>query len=271
MGWFWIDNTDFINCKNTPTTDCSDNQKNLKIKEYSNTKNVDILTKINEKIKLAFRKSVENFDEVNSANLIPKNLDTPCKLGNDSSLSKREISSIPNGSSSEKKNWVYPSHRQMYNALERKNKSEGINKSNINEIVDIHNFLNEKTWEEIKNWETRFKKNQDSESKLLSFMGLSNTLSLKARFLLFLGSIFPNNFNTLPPFDRHDWIVLRTVGTEKKKSRYIIDYYSGPPDEKTQHPTFYLDIRPALDDLESIKVRFIFFVESMYNKFLKKN
>lgn len=46
-----------------------------------------------------------------------------------------------------------------------------------------------------------------------------------------------------PPFDRHDWYVLREGGQEV---RYVIDYYSGPP-EPTGEPVFYLDVRPAID------------------------
>jgi cytochrome c heme-lyase len=34
-------------------------------------------------------------------------------------------------------------------------------------------------------------------------------------------------------------------GTEREK-RYVIDYYSGPPEE-TGEPVFYLDVRPAVD------------------------
>lgn len=56
------------------------------------------------------------------------------------------------------------------------------------------------------------------------------------------------------PFDRHDWYVLRSTaqdernGTtgEARQVRYVIDYYSGPP-EPTGEPVFYLDVRPALD------------------------
>lgn len=51
---------------------------------------------------------------------------------------------------------------------------------------------------------------------------------------------------TNPPFDRHDWFVMRQTPSGLKEVRYVIDYYSGPP-EPTGEPVFYLDIRPALD------------------------
>lgn len=50
-----------------------------------------------------------------------------------------------------------------------------------------------------------------------------------------------------PPFDRHDWYVLRRTPYGPKEVRYVIDYYSGEP-EPTGEPVFYLDIRPAIDN-----------------------
>jgi cytochrome c heme-lyase len=50
---------------------------------------------------------------------------------------------------------------------------------------------------------------------------------------------------TEPPFDRHDWYVSREVDGQKKEVRYVIDFYSAPP-EPTGEPVFYLDVRPAM-------------------------
>jgi len=50
---------------------------------------------------------------------------------------------------------------------------------------------------------------------------------------------------TEPPFDRHDWYVSRTVNGQEREVRYVIDYYSGPP-EPTGEPVFFLDVRPAI-------------------------
>lgn len=50
---------------------------------------------------------------------------------------------------------------------------------------------------------------------------------------------------TEPPFDRHDWYVSRNVDGTQKEVRYVIDYYSGPP-EPTGEPVFFLDVRPAM-------------------------
>ena len=37
--------------------------------------------------------------------------------------------------------------------------------------------------------------------------------------------------------------------------RYIIDYYSSPDDPDTDEPSFYLDVRPALDSLGAASAR----------------
>lgn len=55
-----------------------------------------------------------------------------------------------------------------------------------------------------------------------------------------------------PPFDRHDWYVDR-CGTQV---RYVIDFYTGKPDPRRPHvPSFYLDVRPAVDNFEGVRTR----------------
>jgi cytochrome c heme-lyase len=94
---------------------------------------------------------------------------------------------------------------------------------------------------------------------------------------LWAGSIFPSKFkyvhidalffcnsaemtlnSTTPPFDRHDWVVTRpdpsSQTTSTTTTRYVIDYYSAPPDEDG-NPVFSLDVRPALDSLGDISYR----------------
>jgi cytochrome c heme-lyase len=63
--------------------------------------------------------------------------------------------------------------------------------------------------------------------QLARFQGKPGQISPKARFWLFAGWLLPSRFNSEPPFDRHDWIVRRKSGEEV---RYVIDYYSAPPD-----------------------------------------
>jgi cytochrome c heme-lyase len=80
--------------------------------------------------------------------------------------------------------------------------------------------------------------------KLHSFLGLSQTLSPKARINTFLGYT--------APFDRHDWVVDR-CGT---KVEYIIDFYAGKADPRNQGKlNFFLDVRPKLNSWEGWKMR----------------
>ena len=86
----------------------------------------------------------------------------------------------------------------------------------------------------------------EEEPKLVRFMGRPNEPTPKARMLGFMAWLYPSQFPDNPPFDRHDWYVQRAEGEKKKEVRYVIDYYSGPP-EPTGEPVFYLDVRPAID------------------------
>ncbi|KAJ5225162.1 Cytochrome c heme lyase [Penicillium chermesinum] len=185
---------------------------------------------------------------------------------------EREISTIPRGDSDQ--NWEYPSPQQMYNAMLRKGHTDTPQDA-VEAMVAVHNFLNEGAWNEIVRWERTFAKgllpgwekcrrgeenlsydlykaemtgavDPASEPRLIRFQGRPKELTPKARILQTLGWIYPSQFETKPPFDRHDWYVQRQTPAGPKQVRYVIDYYSGPP-EPTGEPVFYLDIRPALD------------------------
>lgn len=142
--------------------------------------------------------------------------------------------------------WEYPSPQQFYNALVRKGWETP--EEHVETMVEIHNFLNEQAWGEVMKWEKGQRGGADSQ--LAKFQGNPSKVSPKARLHLILGQIFPSKFNTEPPFDRHDWIVHRPVPSDPTgpatEQRYVIDYYSAPPDEEG-NPVFYLDVRPALD------------------------
>lgn len=114
----------------------------------------------------------------------------------------------------------------------------------------------------LQNWQAD--KYRGEQAQLSRFQGRPGTLSPKARFHLWAGSLFPSKFNTEPPFDRHDWIVTRPIPATgnpaagvkpvQTSTRYVIDYYSAPPDEDG-NPVFSLDVRPALDSFESVSQR----------------
>lgn len=185
----------------------------------------------------------------------------------------RETSTIPRGDGAG--TWEYPSPQQMYNAMLRKGYTD-TPAEHVTSMVAVHNFLNEGAWEEIRGWESRFQSGllagwencskgeenagrqialqrlrsgmrEEDEPKLLRFMGRPNELTPKARMLGVLANVWPSQFPDNPPFDRHDWFVGRkNADGSTREVRYVIDYYSGPP-EPTGEPVFFLDVRPALD------------------------
>jgi cytochrome c heme-lyase len=224
--------------------------------------------------------------KLNPLNYMPANISNKREASeqNISLPMEREASSIPRGDGAG--TWEYPSPQQMYNAMLRKGYTD-TPAEHVEAMVAVHNFLNEGAWDEIKGWEQRFSKGlgygwelcmkgeegaarqvaleafraarnaraeeqaaaEAGEPKLLRFMGRPNEPTPKARFFGLMAKVYPSQFPDNPPFDRHDWYVERQLpdGT-KKEVRYVIDYYSGPP-EPTGEPVFYLDVRPAVDGL----------------------
>ncbi len=169
-------------------------------------------------------------------------------------------------------NWEYPSPQQFYNALVRKGWETP--EESVEMMVLIHNFLNERAWQEVIEWE-KLAGTDVSRLQLARFQGRPGTLSPKARLQGILARIMPNSYSSEPPFDRHDWIVQRPVtaagaaatGADGKAQppteeqlkqgqvRYVIDYYEAPSDPDVDEAVFNLDVRPALDSLEAVRLR----------------
>lgn len=151
---------------------------------------------------------------------------------------ERQISSIPRTDSNS--NWIYPSQKQFYEAMKRKNWDP--NAEDMNSVVPIHNIVNERTWRHIMNWE---KNNIDDANNkcggitLTSFKGDSKKLTPRAWFR-------SNILGQEKPFDRHDWIINR-CGVQVE---YVIDFYGNVNDS-----TVFLDVRPKLNHWEGIKLR----------------
>ncbi|CAL1704295.1 unnamed protein product [Somion occarium] len=151
---------------------------------------------------------------------------------------EREISSIPRADGAK---WVYPSEQQFYSAMARKNHNPQA--SDMKVIVPIHNAVNERAWAELMKWEDGQGGDKCGGVKLVSFKGKPNERTPKARWKMLLGYS--------PPFDRHDWVVDR-CGT---RVRYIIDFYTGRAGSAAGNLSFYLDVRPALDNWEGVRLR----------------
>jgi cytochrome c heme-lyase len=185
----------------------------------------------------------------------------------------REISSIPRALSSSQTshsipsnaestttsdtksgNWIYPSERQFFDAMRRKNYSPSA--SDMPAIIPIHNAVNERAWSQILDWERR--SGVDSTPcggpKLHSFKGLGGgetvdwwAVTPRARWNGLLGY--------QRPFDRHDWVVERCGGS---KVEYVIDFYEGKADRESVRGgkmSFYLDVRPKLNSWEGWRMR----------------
>jgi len=202
------------------------------------------------------------------------------------------------GASSSPETWVYPSEQQYYNAVKRKGWSN-VQASDIPSVVRVHNFVNERTWEEVKRWEgyneKMCKASSSSSSSssspspppssasrstsspppsssppfwpstttsasgyspptLLRFLGRPTSPSPKSLLLRFMGYT--------APFDRHDWIVLRTRpplpherlylgegAMVREECRYVVDFYQGGGGG------CYVDARPAVDGVAQVLER----------------
>lgn len=148
----------------------------------------------------------------------------------------RQISSIPRTDT--QANWVYPSQKQFYEAMQRKKWNPEA--EDMKTVVPIHNVVNERTWNHILQWEAA---NVQSAKKkcggitLTSFRGDSKKLTPRAWFKLYI-------MGQPAPFDRHDWCINRCgVSVD-----YVIDFY-GSADGVA------LDVRPKLNSVEGIRLR----------------
>ncbi|AET38890.1 cytochrome c1 heme lyase CYT2 Ecym_3404 [Eremothecium cymbalariae DBVPG len=152
---------------------------------------------------------------------------------------EREVSSIPRTGTTH--NWVYPSEKQFYEAMLRKNWDPEV--QDMKAVIPIHNTVNERVWSYIKSWE----KDQGGDAcggiKLTSFKGNSKQLTPRAWFRSTI-------LGLSKPFDRHDWKINR-CGLEVD---YVIDFYS-EENEKLGGPQIYLDVRPKLNSFEGMKLR----------------
>lgn len=154
-------------------------------------------------------------------------------------------------------NWEYPSAQQFYNALVRKGWETP--EEHVEMMVLIHNFLNERAWQEVVDWE-KLAGTDTSQLSLARFTGRPGTLSPKARWYQWMGWLMPSTYNAEPPFDRHDWVVQRppSPGHEGQgdQVRYVIDYYEAPSDNPEEdEAVFNLDVRPAVDSFSALRLR----------------
>lgn len=80
--------------------------------------------------------------------------------------------------------WVYPSAQMFWNAMLRKGwrwKEEDIQPKDMKDIIKIHNFNNEKAWQEILLWETFRHRSRLSPSSAAAEMRTGPSGSARSR------------------------------------------------------------------------------------------
>ena len=202
---------------------------------------------------------------INPLNNMPNDLSSNTPTEAMSLDNQRTVSSIPRSIPNEESskdpkdgtNWVYPSPRMFYTAMHRKGTAPP--PSTIPSVLAIHNYLNERVWEEITGRWEKLHRDECVNPKLKRFAGMPGVESPRARMVRWWSGV--------KPFDRHDWIVDRCG----REVRYVIDYY-GVEDEgaagdgktspgkgnisiKDDAAVFYVDIRPALDSFGALRDR----------------
>ncbi|KAJ9101751.1 hypothetical protein QFC21_003090 [Naganishia friedmannii] len=170
----------------------------------------------------------------------------------------------PNATDNGETNWVYPSEQQFFLAMMRKHSAKvyspdmpAPNPEDMKTIVPIHNAVNERAWHQLMEWERGQGGEKCGGVRLVSFKGRPKDRTPKAWVNMALGYT--------APFDRHDWVINRCG----QDVRYVIDFYSGRaptssptgkssggmPPKDAGNLSFYLDVRPAVDGWEGIRLR----------------
>lgn len=184
------------------------------------------------------------FSEPEAVECTSDNLDQSLQTPSDATLGEglsleREISSIPRTSTDS--NWVYPSEKQFFNAMKRKNWEP--EEKDMKTVVPLHNQVNEIAWKYIQQWERGQGGEKCGGIKLSSFKGDAKKITPRAAINHYI-------FGKELPFDRHDWQINR-CGVDVD---YVIDFYTTKVNEG-EEPRFFLDVRPKLNSFEGVRMR----------------
>eukprot|EP00282_Hemiselmis_andersenii_P039608 CAMPEP_0169446210 /NCGR_PEP_ID=MMETSP1042-20121227/10854_1 /TAXON_ID=464988 /ORGANISM="Hemiselmis andersenii, Strain CCMP1180" /LENGTH=199 /DNA_ID=CAMNT_0009557663 /DNA_START=41 /DNA_END=637 /DNA_ORIENTATION=+ len=155
----------------------------------------------------------------------------------ESSIPKDDFTPAHQAENPQKERWVYPSEQMFFNAMQRKGWNP--KEDDMSSVVALHNAVNEQTWNEVLRWE-RDLHPECPQPKLVRFYGRPKDFSPRARIFSLLGYKLP--------FDRHDWTIDRCG----KQVRYVIDFYHGKASEDGKPVSFFIEVRPALDDPQSL-------------------
>lgn len=88
---------------------------------------------------------------IDPTNMMPAANQAPSP-GQKAALSTERVkSTIPKGGT--EGTWLYPSPQMFWNSLVRKGKNDGVNETDVDMVVAIHNEMNERTWKQVVRWE----------------------------------------------------------------------------------------------------------------------
>lgn len=166
---------------------------------------------------------------INPANMMPVDLDQEDQQSTQLSTVRAKSTILKQNS---EETWEYPSPKQFYNAMKRKNKNPETGLMDV--VVDIHNAVNEWSWQKILDRE-RALYPACQDLSLIRFVGRPQEESVQVKVDKW---VRPH----LLLFDRHDWFVDR-CGTEV---RYMIDYYHDEKDSSDVQVK--INARPAAFD-----------------------
>jgi hypothetical protein len=95
--------------------------------------------------------------EISPTNQMPASAAQAPSPGQRVPLSTARVSStIPKGGAEEGTTWQYPSPPMFWNALVRKAKADGVDETDMDVVVKIHNEMNERAWRELTRWEASY-------------------------------------------------------------------------------------------------------------------
>eukprot|EP00835_Amoeboradix_gromovi_P001095 NODE_43_length_28809_cov_0.237200.p14 type:complete len:184 gc:universal NODE_43_length_28809_cov_0.237200:22054-21503(-) len=147
--------------------------------------------------------------------------------------------------------WEYPSEGQLYKALIKKH--ENVDKKDMNQILHIHNTVNELAWQKVLSFE---KYRSNNQPKLSQFQGTPSYMTPKA---------FWNHYflGYKKPFDVHIWKVTQ----DNNDIEYYLDFYTGKYSSKFN--SVYVDVRPRINSFSGLKLRVMHGYYSVIDKWFK--
>lgn len=81
-------------------------------------------------------------------------MDETCPVDHGASANPPSNAEIESGADAASGNWVYPSEKMFFEAMKRK--GYDAREVDMKTVVPIHNAVNERAWQQIKEWEAPY-------------------------------------------------------------------------------------------------------------------